>query len=167
MNESILIEEMKDTDWEYVKSIFQEGIDTGNATFQTETPTWEEWDKGHTEACRFVARLADEIIGWVALSPISSREAFRGVAEVSIYLSKNAAGKGIGSKLLSHLIQESEKSGFWTIQSMIFPENIGSIKLHHKHGFQETGTHQRMGKLNGVWRDVVRLEYRSEAVGID
>ena len=167
MTNEIIIEDLLPSDWEAVKSIFIQGIQTGNATFQLQAPTWEEWDKGHTQNCRYVARLNGEVVGWIALSPISSREAFSGVAEVSVYLDGSITGKGLGSKLLQYMIKESENHGFWTLQSMIFPENEASIYLHKKYGFDEIGTRKRMGKLNGVWRDVVLLERRSETVGLE
>ncbi len=167
IHKEIVIRKLMENDWEKVRAIFIEGIQTGNATFQTEAPTWEEWDASHTANCRHVAVLEDQVVGWVALSPISSREAFSGVAEVSIYISGSATGMGIGGKLLEHLIEESEEQGFWTIQSMIFPENEGSIHLHKKYGFETVGTRKQMGKLNGVWRDVVLLERRSSTLGKD
>lgn len=167
MTNEIIIEDLLPSDWEAVKNIFIQGIQTGNATFQLEAPTWEEWDSGHTQNCRYVARLNDQVVGWIALSPISSREAFSGVAEVSVYLDGSITGKGIGSKLLQYMIKESEKYGYWTLQSMIFPENASSIYLHKKYGFEEIGTRKRMGKLHGVWRDVVLLERRSLIVGIE
>lgn len=166
-DKELVIREMDKDDWEDVRQIFVEGIQTGNATFQTEAPTWKEWDASHTINCRYVATLKGRVIGWVALSPISSRPAFSGVAEVSIYLSSSSTGMGIGGKLLKHLIAESETQGFWTIQSMIFPENEGSIHLHKKHGFETVGTRKQIGQLNGVWRDVVLLERRSSTLEKD
>ncbi|WP_342597938.1 N-acetyltransferase family protein [Psychrobacillus sp. FSL H8-0483] len=167
MDQDLKFDEMTASDWQQVQAIFTEGIHTGNATFQTKAPTWEEWDMSHSKECRLVARLNGEVAGWIALSPISSREAFSGVSEVSVYVTHSVTGMRIGSKLLKELVTASEKHGFWTLQSMIFPENEGSIKLHRKFGFEEIGTPKRMGKLNGVWRDVVLLERRSNVVGID
>lgn len=158
---------MKKEDWEQVRDIFIEGINTGNATFETKAPTWEEWDKGHFSVSRLVAREGNDVIGWAALSPISSREAHSGVGEVSIYISERSIGKGIGTKLMEELINSSEMNGFWTLQTNIFPENETSIKLHKKFGFNEVGVRKRLGKLNGVWRDVVLLERRSSVVGND
>ncbi|WP_176555705.1 GNAT family N-acetyltransferase [Virgibacillus ndiopensis] len=163
----ILIDKMLDSDWVQVRDIYIEGINTGNATFEKEAPTWEEWDKGHILQCRLVAREKSNVLGWAALSPVSSRCAYAGVAEVSIYISQNSTGKGIGSKLLEALIESSEENGFWTLRSGIFPENTFSIKLHEKFGFKLTGHQERIGKLNGVWRDVAILERRSEIVGVD
>ena len=165
MLQNLIIDELKEHDWQQVKSIFIEGINTGNATFQTSASTWEEWDVAHQPDCRLVARLNGEVVGWVALSPISSRKAFKGVAEVSVYVSQRAIGMGIGRRLIQALIDNSEHHGYWTLQAMIFPENIGSIKLHMKHGFEKVGTRKQMGKLNGIWRDVVLLERRSEING--
>ncbi|MUK89389.1 GNAT family N-acetyltransferase [Ornithinibacillus sp. L9] len=167
MESSIVIDKMRDTDWERVRDIYIEGIQTGNATFETVAPKWEEWDQGHLNECRLVVRENGEVIGWGALSPISRRAAYNGVAEVSIYFSMNSVGKGIGSRLLKRIIDDSEENGFWTLQANIFPENAVSIHLHEKHGFEIVGTRKRIGKLNGVWRDVVLMERRSKIVGMD
>ncbi|GGB58844.1 phosphinothricin N-acetyltransferase [Lentibacillus populi] len=166
-NTVVLMDKMQETDWQQVRDIYIEGIDTGNATFEKEAPTWEEWDKGHISAGRLVVREGRNVIGWAALSPVSSRCAYAGVAEVSIYLSQNSCGKGIGSKLLKALIEESEANGIWTLQSGIFPENTNSIRLHTKFGFKVVGQRERIGKLNGIWRDVSILERRSRVVGIE
>jgi len=167
MENKLEIEEMILAEWNQVKAIYIEGINTGNATFQTAAPTWDEWDSGHNKKCRYVAKISGEVVGWIALSPISNREVFEGVAEVSIYLNNSIKGMGIGSRLLAYLIEQSEHNGFWTLQAMIFPENIGSIKLHKKFGFEEVGTRKQMGRLNGAWRDVVLLERRSYKVGME
>ncbi len=161
------MDHMTTSDWSQVRSIYLEGIETGNATFDTEAPDWEEWDRKYLKDCRLVAREAGKVIGWAALLPTSSKKAFAGAAELSIYLSKQSIGKGIGTKLMAYLIEESEANGFWTLQSGIFPENKGSIRLHESAGFIEVGVRERIGKLNGVWRDVVLLERRSRIVGID
>jgi len=167
MNEDIMITEMLHADWDCVREIFIEGIRTANATFRTEAPTWDEWNKDHLTNCRFVAKKNGEVVGWVALTPISSMSAFSGVAEVSVYIASKAAGMGLGSRLLQYVIDSSEQYKIWTIQAMIFPENIASINLHKKFGFEEVGTRKQIGKLNGVWRDVVLLERRSQTVGGD
>lgn len=167
MGKSIHIDEMLQEDWEQVREIYLEGIATGNATFQKEAPSWETWDKGHISDCRIVARLDGKILGWGALSPVSSRCVYSGVAEVSIYVGQNSRGKGIGSKLLNSLIKISEQNGYWTLQSGIFPENVSSLKLHVKYGFREVGKRERIGKLDGVWRDTILLERRSVIVGIN
>ena len=162
----IVIEKMKDQDWPFVKAIYIEGIATGNATFETNAPDWEKWDKGHLKDCRFVAKSGNEIVGWVALSPVSERCAYKGVAEESLYIKESARGKGIGKTLLLAVIEESERKGIWTLQSGIFPENIASMALHKKCGFRELGIREKIGFMNGRWRDVVLVERRSKVVGI-
>lgn len=166
MNNTLSIDNILDKDAEQVLAIFQEGIDTKNATFETKTPTWEIWSRDHISSCRLVARVGDQVIGWAALSPTSPREAYAGVAEVSIYLRLDSVGRGMGSQLLGAIIEESEKYGFWTLKSGIFPENKSSIALHEKFGFRVLGTQERVGQLDGIWRDVVQMERRSEVVGI-
>ncbi|TCO74429.1 GNAT family N-acetyltransferase [Marinisporobacter balticus] len=162
------IDEMKKEDWIQVGSIYKEGIETGNATFQTEIPTWEDWDKGHISKCRLVARQENKILGWIALSPVSSRCVYSGVAEVSIYIKEQYRGNRIGENLLSKLIECSETNGFWTLQSGIFVENHASLALHKKCGFRVIGIREKFGKSNrGGWRDIVFLERRSKVVGID
>ncbi|WP_100012341.1 GNAT family N-acetyltransferase [Lentibacillus sediminis] len=167
MENGIIIENMKSTDWEQIREIYIEGIHTGNATFDTEAPEWGGWDNKYLPECRLVAREGDAVLGWAALLPTSSRAAYAGVAELSIYLRASAAGKGLGTRLMQALIEESEADGFWTLQSGIFPENETSIRLHKRAGFREIGVRQRVGKLNGAWRDVVMLERRSTVVGVD
>ena len=162
-----MLTEIQHSDWDCVREIFIEGIRTANATFRTAAPTWDEWNKDHLTNCRFVAKKNGEVLGWIALTPISSMLAFSGVAEVSVYIASNAAGMGIGSQLLQHVVDSSEEHKIWTIQAMIFPENIASINLHRKFGFEEVGIRKRMGKLNGHWRDVVLLERRSNTIGVD
>ncbi|MEC5425476.1 N-acetyltransferase family protein [Virgibacillus sp. C22-A2] len=167
MNDSIVIDSMREVDWPEVRDIYLEGIAAGNATFATEAPDWHEWNEKYITVCRIVAREEGKVIGWAALIPTSSKAAYSGVAELSIYLSAGSIGKGIGTRLLKALINNSEANGFWTLQSGVFPENTASIKLHKKEGFCEVGVRKRIGKLNGRWRDVVMLERRSEIVGID
>nr|WP_277749479.1 GNAT family N-acetyltransferase [Oceanobacillus halophilus] len=164
---TIFIDGMKESDWEEVREIYIEGINTGNATFDTTPPTKEEWNKKYVEDCRLVIREAGKVIGWAALLPISTKDAFYGVAELSIYLSSSSVGKGIGKKLLDALIKESEANGFWTLQAGVFPENEASIKLHKSLGFREVGIRESLGKLDGIWRDVLLMERRSKVVGID
>ncbi|WP_042144489.1 GNAT family N-acetyltransferase [Paucisalibacillus sp. EB02] len=163
----VKIKQMTEADWESVRNIYIEGIQTGNATFDTEPPSWEEWDKGHVKACRIVACIDGEVVGWAALSQSIQKQAYRGVAEDSIYVSSACSGLGVGTLLLEELIRASEVQGFWTLQSLIFPENTASIKLHTRLGFDIVGTRKRVGKLHGVWRDVVFLERRSSIVGTD
>lgn len=162
------IEDMKPLDWEQVKNIYLEGIKTGIATFQTEAPTWENWDKGHLNSCRLVVRSENVILGWAALSPTSSRCCYEGVAEVSIYIGENYKGQGIGTALLTSIIKKSEENGIWTLYCAIIRENTASIAIHKKCGFREIGIRERIAKMgNGVWHDVVLLERRSNTVGID
>ena len=161
------IREMQPQDGAKVIEIFQEGIDGGNATFDTTAPTWEVWDQKYFNMCRFVLEDTDEnVLGWAALQPISNRDCFKGVAEVSIYLKNEVQGKGLGSMLLRKLISDSEEHEFWTLQSGIFPENEASIYVHEKWGFQLVGKREKIGQMNGVWRDIVLLERRSKVVGI-
>ena len=161
------IREMQPSDGEKVIEIFQEGIDGGNATFEQNVPTWEAWDNKFFKICRFVLEDENEnIVGWAALQPISDRDCYKGVAEVSIYLKNEFQGKGLGKMLLRKLILDSEEHEFWTLQSGIFPENEASINVHLNLGFRNVGTRERIGQMNGVWRDVILLERRSALVGI-
>jgi L-amino acid N-acyltransferase YncA len=150
--------------WEYVERIYVEGIATGNATFETSAPAWEAWDQGHLVDLRLVAVRADEVLGWTALSPVSDRCVYGGVAEESVYVAAAERGRGIGRLLLEELILRSEQAGVWTIQTGIFPENTASIRLHERVGFRVLGVREKLGKLNGEWRDVVFLERRSPNV---
>jgi L-amino acid N-acyltransferase YncA len=161
------IDEMKPDDWYLVAEIYREGIATGNATFQKDVPSWEEWDANHIQAGRIVLRSEESILGWAALSPISGRCVYKGVAEVSVYVSSRHMGKGIGSLLLGALIEASEQHGYWTLQSGIFPENRASIKLHENHGFRIIGHREKIGMMDGAWRDTVLLERRSKSVGVE
>ncbi len=156
------IREMLPQDESRVMEIFQQGIDSGIATFDTELPNVEVWNTSFINDCRWV--LEDDtntVIGWCALKPVSKRECFRGVAEVSIYFDKISTGKGLGSLLLKKLIVDSENHGFWTLQSNIFPENEASIKFHLKNGFRNVGIREKVGQLHGKWMDLVMLERRS------
>ncbi len=151
--------------WEAVKRIYEEGIATGNATFQTSAPSWEEWDLAHSKKPRLVAINNDVVIGWAAITPVSGRCVYAGVGEISVYVSADARGKGIGKKLLMALIEESEKENFWTLQAGIFPENTASLVIHEACGFRVIGTRERIGQMNGIWRDTVLLERRSSVTG--
>jgi len=151
--------------WDAVKRIYEEGIATGNATFQTAAPSYEEWNKDHLQHSRFVAADNHEILGWAALTPVSGRCVYAGVAEVSVYVATAAQGKGVGKALLHTLINASEQNNLWTLQAGIFPENTSSIKLHEAKGFRIIGTREKIGKMHGVWRDTVLLERRSNVVG--
>jgi len=152
--------------WPEVLRIYLEGIATGNATFEVEAPSWEKWDGSHLPNCRLIAQEESKILGWAALSPVSSRRVYAGVVEVSAYVAEAARGKGIGKSLLSALIESSEDCGVWTLQAGIFPENAASITLHKSLGFREVGRRERIGKMGEAWRDVVLLERRSAKVGI-
>ena len=139
---------------------------TGDATFEAAVPGWEEWDEHHLRPGRLVARKEGQVVGWAALSPVSGRCIYSGVAEVSVYVTAAARGQGVGKSLLQALIEESERAGIWTLQAGIFPENTASIALHIACGFREVGTRERIGLLHGVWRDVLLMERRSHVVGI-
>lgn len=153
--------------WPEVERIYLEGIATGNATFETESPGWENWDEKHHRHSRLVARDEKGLLGWAALSPVSTRRVYAGVAEVSIYVAEAAQGKGVGRALLANLVEQAEQHGIWTLQAGIFPENRASITLHKAYGFREVGVRERIGQLRGVWRDVVLLERRGrDALGI-
>jgi L-amino acid N-acyltransferase YncA len=162
---SLFVEEMRADDWQQARFIYLEGIATGDATFETEAPDWQRWHESHLQFGRLVVRQSERLLGWAALSPVSSRAVYAGVAEVSLYVSAAQRGKGIGRLLLTQLIEEAEKNGIWTLQAGIFPENMASIVLHQKCGFREVGRRQRLGKLNDRWRDVMLLERRSQNVG--
>lgn len=149
-------------DWDQVAEIFRQGIETGNATFETQIPSWEKWDSAHIQSCRIVATIENVVIGWAALVPVSSRKVYAGVGEISIYISNRYQGLKIGTRLLERLIDESEKEGFWTLQAGIFPENKASIKLHQNHGFRIVGYREKIGQMKGVWRDTILLERRSK-----
>jgi L-amino acid N-acyltransferase YncA len=156
---------MTKQDWPAVSRIYGEGIASGHATFETTIPVWEQWDASHLQACRFVARTGDDVIGWAALSPVSRRAVYSGVAEVSVYVAERARGRSVGSRLLKALIDASEAQGIWTLQAGIFPENIASIRLHKRGGFRIVGTRKKVGRMQGHWRDVLLMERRSEVVG--
>jgi L-amino acid N-acyltransferase YncA len=151
--------------WEAARTIYAEGIATGNATFETTAPTWEAWDKRHLPELRVVAIGESTVLGWAALSSVSDRCVYGGVAEESVYVAESARGRGIGKRLLEELIGRSEMAGIWTIQTGIFPENEASLRLHEKVGFRIVGIRERIGQLDGVWRDVVFLERRSSKTG--
>jgi L-amino acid N-acyltransferase YncA len=150
-------------DWPDVRAIYCEGLATGQATFETAAPSWDDWDSNHLPWPRLIATTKDrnEVVGWAALSPVSKRSAYCGVAEVSVYVAKQSRGQGVGKALLQRLIEESEKNDIWTLQASIFPENTPSIKIHKACGFREVGIRESIGKLNGVWRNTVLLERRS------
>ena len=160
-----VIDQMIPGDWEQVRSIYLEGIATGHTTFETDAPSWDNWDAGHLQFARLVARKGDRVLGWAALSAVSKRDAYRGVAELSVSVGEESRGRGIGRALLEALIEQSERNGIWTLQAAIFPENTASVKLHLRCGFREVGRRERIGKLNGMWRDTLLFERRSRTVG--
>lgn len=163
---NFLLDELRPDDGEQVRSIYLEGIAGGNATFETEAPSWLKWDAAHLPFGRWVARAAEVVLGWSALSPVSDRCCYAGVAEASLYVAVRHRGQGIGRALLQATIDAAERNGVWTIQAGIFPENLASLALVKKCGFREVGRRERIGKLHGVWRDVLLLERRSRVVGI-
>lgn len=154
------------TDWQDVAKIYKEGIATGMATFETSGPSWDVWNASHLITCRFVAIENNGIVGWAALTPVSSRCVYAGVAEVSVYVTESARGKGIGKLLLKNLILASEKEGYWTLQAGIFIENKASVSIHESLGFRVVGKRERIGKLHNVWKDNYLLERRSKKIGI-
>jgi L-amino acid N-acyltransferase YncA len=167
---------MRPEDWPAVREIYREGIASGNATFETEPPDWQKWDGSHRQDCRIVVReavvekvasgvLHPRLLGWAALSPVSSRRVYAGVAEVSVYVAAAQRGAGVGRALLQALVDESERHGIWTLQAGIFPENVASVKLHAACGFREVGVRRRIGKMGSAWRDVLLLERRSTVAG--
>lgn len=163
----ITIHPMQAADWTAVAQIYADGIATGNATFETAVPSWESWNNGHLPTGRFVARSdAGEVLGWAALSAVSSRCVYAGVAEVSVYVAPAAWGQGVGKQLLQALVNSSEAEDIWTLQAGIFPENEASVKLHERCGFRVVGRRERLGQQNGRWRDVLFLERRSQTVGV-
>lgn len=163
----VAIRPLQAEDWPRVRDIYVAGIATGNATFQTTAPTWEAWNAGHLASCRLVAVDADgRVEGWAALSPTSSRAVYAGVCEVSVYVAPEARGRRVGRQLIEALIAASEADGRWTLQAGIFPENAASIALHLHAGFRTVGRRERVGRLSGVWRDVLLLERRSAVVGV-
>ena len=162
-----VIDQMKPGDWEQVRSIYVEGIATGHTTFETEAPSWEKWNAGHLQVARLVARKGDKVLGWAALSAVSNRDVYRGVAELSISVGEENRDQGIGRALLDALIEQAESNGIWTLQAAIFPENIASVNLHLRCGFREVGRREQIAKLNGVWRDTLLFERRSKTAGTD
>lgn len=162
----ITLDKMLPADWEALKQIYEEGIATGNATFQQRAPGWEEWNNDHLPHSRIIAKEDGTILGWAALTRVSGRCVYAGVAEVSVYVSSKARGKGVGKQLLQKLIEESEANNIWTLQAGIFPENIASVKIHEALGFRILGTRERIGQMNGKWRDTIFMERRSKIIGV-
>jgi L-amino acid N-acyltransferase YncA len=159
-----MVRDLRPDDWPAVRAIYEDGIRSGHATFETEPPPWEQWDAAHRDV-RLVAERDGVVVGWAALSPVSSRCCYEGVGEVSVYVAEEARGAGLGRALLDELVRRSEQAGYWTLNAGVFPENEASLRLHRACGFREVGKRERLGRLHGVWRDVVLLERRSTLVG--
>ena len=162
----IQITPMQNEDWPQVQGIYREGIETGNATFETQVPEWEVWDGKTRPQPRLVARLDGQVVGWAALSSVSARAVYAGVCEVSVYVAAAARGQGVGKKLLQALVQASEELGIWTLQASIFPENQASIAIHEQCGFRVLGRREKIAQHRGRWRDTVLMERRSQIVGV-
>lgn len=162
---TITLEAMTHGDWPQVRTVFLEGVASGNATFETTAPSWEAWDASHRADCRLVAREDGLVVGWAALSPVSDRCVYGGVAEVTVYVGTAHRAQGVGRALLTALIECSERHGLWTLQAGLFPENEASVALHRRCGFRKVGRRERLGQLAGRWRDVLLLERRSDRVG--
>jgi L-amino acid N-acyltransferase YncA len=158
------VRDLRSDHWPEVARIYAEGIATGNATFETEVPSWASWDAAHLAEHRFVAVADDSVVGWITAAPVSSRCCYAGVAEISAYVAEKARGHGVGLVLLETLIDSTERAGIWTLETGVFPENEASLALLKRFGFREVGVRERIGQLDGVWRDVVLLERRSEVI---
>jgi L-amino acid N-acyltransferase YncA len=158
----VTVRDLRPDDWAEVARIYDEGIRTGNATFETQVPSWQEWDGAHLPDHRFVAEDDGRVAGWIALAPASSRPCYAGVAEISVYVSADARGNGVGSGLLATIVESAERAGLWTLQTSVFQENTASLALLRRFGFRVVGTRERIGRLHGVWRDTVLVERRLE-----
>jgi L-amino acid N-acyltransferase YncA len=163
---SIEIGSLEPCHWERVRDIYLEGLATGEASFETKAPDWTEWDRAHLARPRLVAARRDQVVGWVALCPVSLRQCYAGVAEVSIYVASEARGQGVGKLLLREAIRASEAEGIWTLQAVIYPTNLHSVRLHEACGFRVVGRRQRIAQRDGAWRDTLLLERRSAVVGV-
>jgi L-amino acid N-acyltransferase YncA len=159
------IRDLRPDHWPEVARIFAEGIATGNATFETEVPSWEAWDTAHLPEHRLVGERDGHVVAWIALAPVSSRCCYAGVAEVSLYVGEETRGEGVGKALLAAVVESAERAGIWTLETGVFPENEASLGLLQRFGFRIVGMRERIGQLHGIWRDVVFLERRSEVVG--
>jgi phosphinothricin acetyltransferase len=162
-----LIDEMRPDDWEQVRLIYLDGLATGQASFEVEAPTWDQWDQDHHPHSRLVARRQDRIIAWAALAPVSRRRCYAGVAEVSLYVGADQRGRGVGRQLLEAVIDSSERHGIWSLVGSTFPENAASVRLQLACGFRLVGRRERVAQLRGVWRDTLLTERRSTVVGTD
>ncbi len=157
------IRELDERDWPAVAAIYDEGIQSRSATLETQVPSWDAWDAAHLAAPRLVA-IDDDVVAWAALSPMSRRECYRGVASLSIYVAAKARGRGVGRMLLERLVEASERAGIWTLEAWMFPENEASVALHRRSGFRLVGVRERIAQLDGVWRDALLFERRSPAL---
>lgn len=160
MNEELHFRPLIEMDWPAVSEIYRQGLKTRIATFETTVPDWSDWNESHLGTCRIAAEVGEEVIGWAVLSPVSKRKVYKGVAEVTIYIHSSFSGKGVGSALMKELIEASEREGFWSLYSSVFPENVVSIHLHLKHGFREVGYREKIAQLDGVWKNTIILERR-------
>jgi phosphinothricin acetyltransferase len=158
------VRELRPEDWPAVREIYEQGIATGNATFETEAPDWDAWDRTHLQGHRLAALQEGRVVGWAALSPVSSRCVYEGVAECSVYVAHGRRGRGIGFALLDRLVRDAEQAGIWTVEASVFPENYPSVALHRRCGFRVVGIRERIARLDGAWRDTVFLERRSKEV---
>jgi L-amino acid N-acyltransferase YncA len=156
------IRDMRAEDWPAVKAIYEQGVATKMATFETEAPSWEAWDAGHLDEPRLVAEQDGEVVGWAALAPVSRRPCYAGVAEASVYVAENKRGGGVGTGLLRGLVEAADRAALWTIQTSIFPENTASVELHRRCGFRVVGVRERIAQLDGAWRDTVLMERRAQ-----
>lgn len=156
---------MEPADWPTVGQIYAEGIATGNATFETEVPDWEKWNTSHLSDCRLLAREGETTVGWAALSRVSDRACYSGVAEVSVYVAESVRGRGVGRQLLQNLVTESARCGLWTLQATVFAENHISIHLHQQCGFRIVGRRERIAQLHASWKDTILMEYRHQSAG--
>jgi len=164
VRQDIVVRGLTEADWPAIAAIYQEGIDTRLATFETALPTWEGWNDGQLPGHRLVATSGDEVLGWAVLRSVSKRPVYAGVTEDAVYVAAAARGKGVGRRVLLALVEGADAAGIWTVQAGIFPENEASLRLHESCGFRRVGVHERLGKLDGEWRDVVLMERRSPAV---
>jgi len=163
----LVVEPMSPEDWPAVRAIYEAGIATGNATFETKAPAWEDWDRAHLQGPRLVARDAGAtVLGWAAVVPVSGRCVYAGVGDLSVYVAPEARGRKVGRALLEALIRASEAAGLWTLQAGVFPENAASLALHRSLGFRDVGVREKIGRIDGRWRDVLLLEHRSRTVGV-
>jgi L-amino acid N-acyltransferase YncA len=160
----VVVRDLRADDWPEVARIYGEGIATGDATFETEVPSWEAWDAAHLSEHRLVAEEDAKVVGWIALAPVSRRPCYEGVAEISVYVAEGTRGKGVGSELLAAVVESADRAGLWTLQTSVFPENEASLALLRRFGFRTVGTRGRIGRLHGIWRDTVLVERRSEVV---